>query len=169
MPISEQSKADIYAIKKAKEKKFSFLEVLVVLSAIGVIAILTLLVTNPGKEEAEARNVQRQIDLSFILSEVSAYSEENDEIPTVVPFAHECEVYGNEVCKMGPYDCEELVNLSVLNDSSSESITKIPSDPIYISANGTGYYIFHDGEGALTVCAPYAERGEDISFTKYLY
>jgi hypothetical protein len=70
---------------------------------------------------------------------------------------------------MGPYDCSEYVDLSFLNDPSSEEIVKIPTDPQYLSTEGTGYYIVQDGSGGLTVCAPYAERGEDISFTKYLY
>ncbi|HCC67716.1 TPA: hypothetical protein DEP90_00680 [Patescibacteria group bacterium] len=168
-PLSEQSKAIINTKEQGKKKNYTFIEILVVISAIGVVVVLALLAINPGKEGAEARNLQRQADISYILTEVSAYSRANQEIPYEIPVTYECVVLGNEICKIGPYDCEDLVNLSILNDPDSENVTQMPTDPLYISVNGTGYYIFQDGEGGVTVCAPYAERNKEISFTKYLY
>ena len=168
-PLSEQSKAIIEENQKPKKNKYSFLEISVVLSAIGVVVALALLAINPGKQGAEARNLQRQADISYILNEVSIHSKSRTGIPEQIPITDECVVYGNEICKIGPYECEDYVDLSVLNKTDSDDVVKIPKDPLYISVNGTGYYIYQDGEGALTTCAPYAERNKKISFTKYLY
>jgi len=168
-PLSQDTAILIKEGKDTKPKKFNFLEVLVVISAIGVVAILALLVINPSKEGAEARNIQRQADVSYILSEVSAYSRQEQEIPDVIPNSLECVEFGNEICKIGPYDCEDFVNLGFLNDPNGEEVVSLPTDPLYISVNGTGYYIFQDGVGGITACAPYAERNKEISFTKYLY
>jgi type II secretory pathway pseudopilin PulG len=169
VPLSEQSKAIIEENQKPKKKKYSFLEIAVVFSAIGVVIALALLAINPSKQGAEARNIQRQADISYILNQVSAYSKSRAGIPDEIPITQECVVYGNEICKIGPYECEDYVDLSILNKTDSDDIIQMPTDPLYISINGTGYYIYQNGEGAITTCAPYAERNKQISFTKYLY
>ena len=144
-PLSEQSKTLINAKIPEKRNNYSFLEVMVVISAIGVVVVLALLAINPGKKGAEARNIQRQADISYILSEVSAFSRSSKTIPTQIPITEECTIFGNEICKIGPYNCEDYVNLSMLNDPNSENVIQMPTDPIYISADETGYYIFLDG------------------------
>lgn len=168
-PLSEQTKVQIQENMKPKKEKYSILEVLVVLSAIAVVVVLAFLAINPGKQGAEARNTQRRADLSYILHQVSANSRSREGISNIIPTSDQCVSFGNEICKMGPYDCRDYVDLSFLNNPESKDLIKIPSDPLYISANGTGYYISQDGKGGITVCSPYAERNEDITFTKYLY
>jgi type II secretory pathway pseudopilin PulG len=170
-PLSQQTKEQLGGRKQQKQekKKYSILEILIVISAIAVVCLLALLAINPSKKGAESRNLQRKADLSYILAEVSAYSRSREGIPDVIPISDECVRFGNEICKMGPYDCTDFVDLSILNDTDSEDLVQIPVDPLYISLKGTGYYIYQDGQGAITVCAPYAERNEKISFTKYLY
>jgi type II secretory pathway pseudopilin PulG len=168
-PLSEQTKIQIQNQKEPKRKKYSILEVLIVFSAIGVVVTLAFLAINPGKTGAEARNRQRQADVSYILGELSSYSRGREGIPDEIPVTDRCVEFGNEICKIGPYDCEDLVDLSFLNDPNTEDTAKIPNDPLYVSINGTGYYTFQDGKGSITVCAPYAERNENITFTKYLY
>jgi hypothetical protein len=168
-PLSEQSKSIIEESQNPKKNKYSLLEVGVLLSAIGVVIILALLAINPGKQAAEARNLQRQDDISYILNEVSTHSRSRTWIPEEIPITQECLEYGNEICKGASYECEDYVDLSMLNKTDSDDVIKIPTDPLYISVNGTGYYIYQNGEGAITTCAPYAERNKEISFTKYLY
>lgn len=168
-PLSEQAKIQIQEEIKPKKEKYSILEVLVVLSAISIVVVLAFLAINPGKQGAEARNRQRRADLSYILNQVSANSRSREGISNIIPTSDQCVSFGNEICKIGPYDCRGYVDLSFLNPPNSEDIIQIPTDPLYISANGTGYYIVQDGTGGLTVCSPYAERSEEITFTKYLY
>jgi len=169
-PISKETKEKISNIdKQARKKKYSIFEILVVLCAIGEVVVLSLLAINPGKEGAEARNAKRRADISYILAEVTIYSKSKASIPNILPTSDQCISFNQEICKTGPYDCSEFVDLSFLNNPNSDDVTQMPTDPLYISVNGTGYYISQDGKGSITVCAPYAERNEEITFTKYLY
>jgi len=154
--------------KEPKEEKFNILEILVVLSAFVVIGLLALLAINPSKEAAEARNMKRTADVSTILSHVSAYNNQYAEIPEQIPKSDICVNFGNEICKSGPYNCTDLVNMTFLSREDEELVV-MPQDPLYISINGTGYYISQDSKGYVTVCAPYAERNEKISFSKIMY
>ena len=113
----------------------------------------------------------RTADISTILSSISTYTNKTGEIPEVIPVTDKCVSFGNEICKLGPYNCIDMVDLSILNneEEGEEIVVSIPSDPMNSSVNGTGYYIIQDGVGTVTVCAPYAERGAEIVFEKYLY
>lgn len=159
--------------KKVETKKesggFKLLEILVILSAFVVIGLLVLLAVNPNKEAAEARNVKRIADVSSILTMVSSYARQYGEIPEVIPVNESCVYYGNEICKSGPYDCTDLVKMSAIYTEDDGELVVIPEDPLYISINGTGYYIAQGKEGLVTVCAPHAERNEKISFSKLMY
>jgi type II secretory pathway pseudopilin PulG len=169
-PISKETKEKLSnKNSQPRKKRYSIFEILVVLSAIGVVAVLALLAINPGKEGAESRNAKRRADTSYILAEVTMYSKSKGSIPNIIPTSQQCVAFNQEICKTGPYNCSEFVDLSFLNDPNSDNVTQMPTDPLYISVNGTGYYISQDGIGSITVCAPYAERNEEITFTKYLY
>lgn len=157
------------SVKVEKEKKgFSILDFLVILSALFVIGFLGYLVLNPDKEGADRRNVRRSADVSSVLTMLSSYVDKQGEIPEEIPISKECVTMGNEICKMGPYDCEGLVDMSFLSEVqvNTNEVLSIPSDPVNKSLNGTGYYISQDGRGNVTMCAPYAERNVEISFTK---
>jgi len=162
-------------IPKKKEKpkkvneKFKATEILFVLSAVGVVVFLALLAINPSKEAAEARNLKRSADISTILTYVSAYTRTNRDIPEEIPISDKCVYFTHEICKTGPYNCIDLVDMSFLTEESSDQLVIMPTDPLYISANGTGYFISQDGKGNVVVCAPHAERNEKISFSKYMY
>ena len=157
--------------KKSREvnpNRFKFTEIMLVVSAVGIVIFLALLAINPSKEAAEARNLKRSADVAQILSYVSSYVNAQSEIPEAIPGSTECVEYGNEICKTGPFDCTDLVSMSFLIKDEEELLV-IPTDPQYISINGTGYFISQDSKGTVTVCAPHAERNEKISFSKYMY
>lgn len=153
----------------AKEKGFTFLDVLIILSALFVVGLLGYLVINPNKESSDIRNVYRSADISSILTSITAYVSKHGDIPEQIPYATTCVTHGNEICKTGPYDCTDLVDLAFLNTADSGDSFSTPVDPLNRTINGTGYYIYHNGQGSITVCAPYAERGVEISFSKYIY
>jgi carbon monoxide dehydrogenase subunit G len=166
-----EGKKELEKVVKKRKDTFSFLDFLVIICAFLVIAFLGYLVLNPEKEGADKRNIHRSADISSILTSVSKYVLDNKGVPESIPTTKECVSVGNEICRMGPYDCTGLVDLSFLNKESNgeESISSIPSDPSSKSVNGTGYYISYDGQGNITICAPYAERNVDISFTKFVF
>jgi hypothetical protein len=156
-------------IKKVKEGRFKTLEILTILSVIAMIALFALLIINPSKEAAEARNMKRSADISSILSLVSAHNNQYGIIHAAIPKSEVCVSYGNEICKTGSSNCTDLVDMTFLNDENSEKLVVMPQDPLFISINGTGYYISQNQKGYVTVCAPHAERNEKISFSKLMY
>jgi competence protein ComGC len=157
-------------VKKEEHRViFNILEILVILSAITVVGLLFLLAVNPNKEASEARNLKRKADVSYILSTVSSYSESNNTIDEEIPISNACVNFGNEICRTGPYNCKDLVNMDFLSKQNTDELVIMPTDPLYISINGTGYFISNNGKGLITVCAPYSERNEEISFSKFLY
>lgn len=155
--------------RKESKERLRFTEFLLILSAVGVVVFLALLYINPSKEAAEARNLKRSADASTILSFVSSYFDSEKVIPKQIPTSKDCVEYRNEICKSGPYNCKDLVNMSFLTKENTETFVSMPSDPLHVSINGTGYFISQQEEGKITVCAPYAERNQKISFFKYMY
>jgi len=154
--------------EKKESENFKVLDILVVFSAIVVVVMLGLLAINPSKEASEARNLKRSADVSSILSFVSSYTNQKGVIPEAIPKSAVCVDFGNEICKSGPYDCTDLVDMSFLQGSNSDELVTMPEDPLYVSINGVGYYISQN-EKYVTVCAPHAERNEKISFSKLMY
>lgn len=161
---------EVLKVKK-EEKGFSILDFLVIIAAFFVIAFLGYLVLNPDKEGADKRNIHRSADVSSILTSISSYIGESGEIPDSIPVNNNCVGVENEICKIGPYNCKGLVDLSFLaeGENGENKVLSIPADPSSKSVNGTGYYISQDGQGGVTVCAPYAERNVEISFTKSVF
>lgn len=155
--------------KEKESNEIKFTEIMLILSAVGVLIFLVLLAINPKKEAAEARNLKRSADISTILTYVSSYANAYSNIPEEIPNSMKCVEYGNEICKSGPFDCSDLVNMEFLIEEGSDALLVIPNDPLYISINGTGYFISQDGKGLVTVCAPHAERNQNISFSKQMY
>ena len=155
--------------KKDSKERLRLTEFLLILSAVGVVVFLVLLYINPSKEAAQARNLQRSADTATILSYVSSYFDSEKVIPEQIPNSKNCVEFRNEICKSGPYNCKDLVNMSFLTKENAETLVSMPTDPLHVSINGTGYFISNEGEGKITVCAPYAERNEKISFFKYMY
>ncbi len=155
--------------KLDSKKRYKITEILLILSAIGVVVFLALLAVNPSKKASEARNLKRTADVSTVLAYISSYTGGRKDIPVVIPTSHTCVEYTHEICKTGPYNCTDLVNMDFLMEENTDALVIMPNDPLYISANGTGYFVSHDGEGVVTVCAPHAERNEQISFSKYMY
>lgn len=152
-----------------KEKKFSVLDGLIILSAFVVVGLLAYMVINPDKEDSDVRNVHRSADISSVLTSVVGYTKTHGEISEEIPFSENCVSYGNEICKSGATECTDMVDLSFLSSTNTDDLFSVPVDPQNLSINGTGYYIYHNGEGMITVCSPYAERNVKISFSKYIY
>jgi hypothetical protein len=68
---------------------------------------------------------------------------------------------------MNTVDCTGMVKLNSLIEMGL--LTRIPVDDLETSGNGSGYYISHDGDGNVMVCAPLAERGVEISLKQFVY
>lgn len=65
-----------------KSKGFTLLELIIVMSIIGILATTVFAAVNPGRQLAKARDTQRKTDLVAILSTVYQYaSEHSGELP----------------------------------------------------------------------------------------
>ncbi|MGD8373442.1 MAG: type II secretion system protein [Candidatus Woesebacteria bacterium] len=147
-----------------KDKKgFTLLEVLLVVAIIAILAGIVILAINPGKQLADTRNAQRQADVSTIISAIYQYSLDNDgNVPAGITTT------ATEICATGAASCTGLVDLNVLT-ANGVYLVSLPSDPqcnTVCATNGNGYRVVKDANGRITVSAPYAEQGRDISVSR---
>lgn len=146
-------------MKNINKKGFTLLEILLVVAAIAILAGIVIVAINPGKQLADTRNAQRQVNVNTILNGVYQYSIDNK---GVLPVG--ITQTPTEICKTGG-NCLNLIDLSVLTTNETY-LTAIPTDPTGVSANGTGYKIQQSVNGRITISAPSAEQGKTISVTR---
>ena len=148
-------------------KKTVFLDIMVIFSLFLVVLAFTYMVLNPGKKQSDIRNSQRNVDVSTIMQAVASYVDTTGYLPSAILLNRECANIGNEICKTGSNDCKNYVDLTEILGETG--LTQIPVDTFRTSGNGTGYYIAHDGEGNVLVCAPLAERNIVITAKQFVY
>jgi len=148
-------------------RKSTFLDAMVGVSIFLVIIAFAYMIMNPGKRAADVRNSQRNSDALAIMQSVLGYVNTTGNIPATIPINRECASIGNEICKTGATDCKNYIDLTaILSDNGLKSI---PVDSSRTDGNGAGYYITHDGEGSIIICAPLAERNVTISIKQFMY
>ncbi|MDD5146652.1 MAG: hypothetical protein PHN39_02845 [Candidatus Pacebacteria bacterium] len=148
---------------KVKDKiilgDFTFLEIILVVVIIVILAGIFVLIFNPGQKLVEARNARRNADANAILNAVYQYITDNKGVVPKSIIAS-----STEICKTGKA-CGDLIDLSFLTSTTKYFMT-IPVDPAGVAGNGTGYYILRAVNGSVTVTAPHAEQGVTISATR---
>lgn len=150
---------------------FALVEFLLVVAIVAILAGIVILVVNPAKQLADARNAQRWSDVSFILDGVYQYTIDHDgKLPASLVRAGACsaDVADAEICRMSGDLCGSLTNLSILTEEQSYFLD-IPSDPLLKGGVvGTGYYIvLQEGNSqSISVCAPHAEGGMIIAVSR---
>jgi len=142
-----------------QQRRFTLLEILLVVGAIEILAGIVILAINPSKQLAETRNAQRRVDVNTVLNAVYQYAiDNNGAIPSSITTTQ------TEICQTGG-TCTGLIDLSVLTNSETYLVA-IPSDPTGASVNGAGYEIVETANGRVTVSAPDAEQSATISVTR---
>lgn len=150
-------------VKKTKNQVF--LDVLVFFSIFLVIGGFAYMILNPGKMKSDVRNSSRNTDILNIMQKMVGYVEETGNIPEMIPLNRTCASIGNEICKTGTADCKGYVDLTKFVGNST-----LPVDTFRTNkGNGTGYYVSHDGEGSIIICAPLAERNVKIELKQFMY
>lgn len=113
----------------------------------------------------DTRNSTRKDKVSAYVEALRDYrGDKKGLLPATIHEALSCNLPANEICKDGAESCEGLTDLSELKNGSY--LWSIPEDPRTTSKNGSGYYVSKNVAGDVTVCAPYAEKGETIQETK---
>lgn len=140
---------------------FSLVELLLVIAIMAVLMFVTIIALNPSKQLADARNAQRQSDVNVIINALHQHFVDHDTLPPGIPVG-----VTKEICKTGSegLPCANGVRLEAL---SGTYIAELPRDPLAPpTGTGTRYWITQDSLGRVTVVAPYAERGKNISMTR---
>jgi len=155
-------------IKIKRQKGFTLLEVLLVVAVIAILAGIVIIAINPGKNLGDARNSQRQADVTTILNGIYQYAlDNNGSLPSGITAT------ATEMCATGtaPATCTSstLVDLSVLT-STGKYLVALPKDPkcpTGCNTNGVGYTVKLDATtNRVTVAAPGAELSKTISVSR---
>ncbi|PLX24967.1 hypothetical protein C0580_03505 [Candidatus Parcubacteria bacterium] len=156
---------------KKNSKGFTFIELLIVVAIIGILAAGAVALINPAKRFQENRNAKRSSDVAIILNAVhNYYIDNNGSFPSAIQEDANCLSPSTiaEICK------KDIPSLTCISDSkiplsqiteNEKYLPNWPVDPTGESTNGIGYNIVKSANSRITVCAPYAED-TTISITR---
>lgn len=149
------------------KKAFTLIEILLVVAIIAILAGIVIFAVNPAKQLADSRNAQRRSDVNTILNAIYQYAlDNNGNMPPGLLQNESCSaISSNSICKSNSADCTNLLDLSVLT-LNEKYIVSIPNDPNGSGDNFTGYFAHKTNNNRVTVCAPSAEQGANISVTR---
>lgn len=141
--------------------RFTAIEILIITGTIIALAGGVLIVMKPTQQFARARNAHRQANVSALAEAVAHRLSDNNgewnpqcgssqaELPTsLTPIGSEAGSTNLSSCLVPAY------------------LASMPTDPLVGKDTWTGYRIIHTANGKVTVSAPYAELGEDITVTR---
>lgn len=147
-----------------KYQGFSLIEILVVVALIIILATITLVAINPGKNFRDTRNAQRSADVTQILNAVTQYTSEEGNSISAFGTINPC----TEVLADGSHIGTAAGNINLAGTAAApllvdEFIVAIPTDPSNGTDEDTGYVICVTTGGRVQVSAPSAENGKVIS------
>jgi prepilin-type N-terminal cleavage/methylation domain-containing protein len=131
-----------------KYQGFSLIEILVVVALIIILATITLVAINPGKNFRDTRNAQRSADVTQILNAVTQYTSEEGNSVTTFGTITNCTTGSSSIGTDGIDLAATLVD---------EFIVAIPVDPSSGTDAVTGYTICLTDSGRVQIDAPDAE------------
>ncbi len=145
-------------MKTKRYEGFSLIEILVVVALIIILATITIVAINPGKNFQDARNAQRSSDVNSILNAVTQYTTKGALLTALGTIATCEDVPAGTPIGTG----DGNVNLTPLTTGEHDYMVSIPMDPQGGTAENTGYTICTIGT-RVQIAAPGAEGGKIIS------
>lgn len=128
---------------------FTLIEILIVIGIIAILAAVVIVALNPARQFAQARNSQRQSNVTTILNAIGQNMVDNKGTFT-------CGSVTVPTTATNIGTGSGLVDLSCLTPTYIPSA--IPADPAGGTAADTKYTILVDSNGRYTVCAPLADE-----------
>jgi prepilin-type N-terminal cleavage/methylation domain-containing protein len=155
--------------KVSLKQGFTLLEILLVVGIIAILAGIVILAINPTKQLGDARNAQRRSDVLTILNAVYQYSLDNQGVLTDITDADGA-LEDDTAADCNATNGTDALQLEDKLTATSTYLTSIPTDPSATSSDTVSeYYLVRDvtgGSGRITVCAPLAENGVEITVTR---
>jgi type IV pilus assembly protein PilA len=165
--------------KKFKSQKgFTLIEILVVIGIIAILALIVLVAINPARQFAQSRNTQRTSNVESILNAIGQNMVDNKgifscgavTIPTVAAPVFPITA-ANQPGAALDIKNSGGTDLSCLTPTYIPALPTDPKDGTFqwTSATNydTGYYVFQDSNGRITVFSPNVESA--LAQTNYIY
>lgn len=137
-------------------KGFTLIEILVVVALIAILAAVTIIAINPGKNFADTRNATRSADVTQILNAVTQYTSEEGH--AIGDFGAITACTAGADCIGTDAACKNIGTILV-----DEYIVAVPQDPTTGGDADTGYTICITAGGRVQIDAPDAENGATIT------
>jgi prepilin-type N-terminal cleavage/methylation domain-containing protein len=133
---------------------YTLIEMLIVVAIIGILASVVMVVINPGRQLAKARDVQRESDLFAILAAVYQYSTENSgELPDTDDDPETSNFPTSQTCIGTDATCFDLASAGEDDTIVPVFMPQIPVDPKTGNGADTGYFIWVDENDRLQATA----------------
>ena len=147
-------------------KGFTLIEILIVMGIIAILASIVIVAINPARQFAQARNTQRQANVSTILNAIGQNMVDNKGSSLSETT---CTGIGTppESTELSIGTAPGLVNLTCL--VPTYIAYEIPFDPDGGSSTDTKYTIKTDATGRYTVCAPKHAESAISGSTTYCF
>lgn len=158
-------------------KGFTLIELLIVVGILGILMAITIVALNPVKHFQDARNAQRQADVTSILDGIYEYEASNrGQLPAALQGITPSTIYdirntataGNKVDLCSALVPNFMADLP-LDPGPTNGGSKSPSTAICTAATSyaTAYTISQSSSGTrFTIAAPSAEGGVTVSVTR---
>lgn len=140
-----------------KYKAFTLLEILLVITIVGILLTVVVRLVRPEDRFADIRNAQRKSDVLSIYTAINQYKEDNrGQFPSGITST------STNLCQPG---CVESGTQIDINADIASYIRNgvLPIDPSQTGTVLTGYTVSLDSGGRVIVSASLAENGELIN------